>query len=120
MTTQQIKQRLLFIIEDANRLIQHIESGNSMQDPTAFADSGWTHLSNIQIAADSQDTESDQWKSERKHEVAVDFGEDGTMTIAAFATEPEAKAFLHEYSAKHPSRKVFIDTCTYDFFNNNR
>jgi hypothetical protein len=58
--------------------------------------------------------------SERKYEVAVDFGEDGTMTIAAFATEPEAKAFLHEYSAKHPSRKVFIDTCTYDFFNNNR
>jgi hypothetical protein len=64
MTTQQIKQRLLFIIEDANRLMQHIESGNSMDDPTAFADSGWNHLSNIQIAADPEDTESDQWKKE--------------------------------------------------------
>ena len=120
MTTQQIKQRLLFIIEDANRLIEHIESGNSMQDPTAFADSGWTHLSNIQIAADPEDTESDQWKSERKHEVAVDFGEDGTMTIAAFATEEEAQDFMSRYTAQNPTEKVFMDTCTYDFFNNNQ
>lgn len=64
MTTQQIKQRLLFIIEDANRLLNHIESGNAMDEPTTFADNGWTHLSNIQIAADLEDTESNQWKKE--------------------------------------------------------
>jgi hypothetical protein len=64
MTTQQIKQRLLFIIEDANRLLNHIESGKGMEESTAFADSAWTHLSNIQIAADPKDTESEAWKSQ--------------------------------------------------------
>ncbi len=67
MTAQQIAQRLLFIIEDANRLLNHIESGKAMAEPTAFADNGWTHLSNIQIAADLKDTESDTWKGVDSH-----------------------------------------------------
>jgi len=56
----------------------------------------------------------------RKYEVGVDYGEEGTKTIATFMTEQEAKVFMREYSAINPSRKVFIDTCTYDFLNNNQ
>ena len=54
---------------------------------------------------------------EYRHEVAVDYGEDGTMTIAAFTTEDEAKAFMSRYTAQNPTEKLFIDTCTHDFFN---
>lgn len=34
-----------------------------MSEFTGFADDGYTHLSNIQIAADLEDTESDVWKN---------------------------------------------------------
>lgn len=33
-----------------------------MSEFTGFADDGYTHLSNIQIAADLEDAESDVWK----------------------------------------------------------
>lgn len=61
MTTQQIKRRLMFIIEDANKLLQHIEQGKDMSQTTGFADNGWAHISNIQIAADLEDAESEGW-----------------------------------------------------------
>ena len=118
MTTQQIKQRLLFIIEDANRLLNHIESGKAMDEPTAFADSAWTHLSNIQIAADPEDAEPDTWKADCVYEVGIDSGEYGTITIASFTTLADAESFATKYSTKFPSQQVFIDTCTYNFTNN--
>jgi len=62
MTQEQIKRRLLFIIDDASRLLNHLESGKDMSEFTGFADDGYTHLSNIQIAADLEDNESDVWK----------------------------------------------------------
>lgn len=62
MTQEQIKRRLLFIIDDASRLLQHLESGKDMSEFTGFADDGYTHLSNIQIASNLEDTESDAWK----------------------------------------------------------
>ena len=68
MTHEQIKQRLLFIIEDATTLMQHIESGKAMDEPTAFADISWTHLYNIKIAADLQDSEAETWRKQRKQE----------------------------------------------------
>ena len=63
MTQEQIKRRLLFIIDDASRLLNHLESGKDMSEFTGFADDGYTHLSNIQIAADLEDNESDAWKN---------------------------------------------------------
>lgn len=33
-----------------------------MSEFTGFADDGYTHLSNIQIASNLEDTESDAWK----------------------------------------------------------
>jgi hypothetical protein len=62
MTQEQIKRRLLFIIDDASRLLHHLESGKDMSEFTGFADDGYTHLSNIQIASNLEDTESDAWK----------------------------------------------------------
>lgn len=62
MTQEQIKRRLIFIIDDASRLLQHLESGKDMSEFTGFADDGYTHLSNIQIASNLEDTESDAWK----------------------------------------------------------
>jgi hypothetical protein len=62
MNNEQIKRRLLFIIDDASRLLQHLESGKDMSEFTGFADDGYTHLSNIQIASNLDDKESDAWK----------------------------------------------------------
>ena len=117
MTAQQIKQRLLFIIEDANRLLNHIESGKALFEPTDFADCAWTHLSNIQIAADLEDTESDTWKGDCVYEVGLDQGEQGTITIASFTTLADAESYVTKHSANFPSHRVFIDTCTYNFTN---
>jgi len=58
--------------------------------------------------------------TKRKYEVATDHGEEGTMTIAAFETEEEAIAFMKRHQIVHPSINVFVDTCTFDFFNNNQ
>jgi hypothetical protein len=63
MSNEQIKRRLLFIIDDASRLLHHLELGRDMSEFTGFADDGYTHLSNIQIASNLEDTECDAWKN---------------------------------------------------------
>jgi len=62
MNYHEIRRRLLFIIDDASRLLSHLEQGGDMNEFTGFADDGYTHLHNIQIAADLKDTESRAWK----------------------------------------------------------
>ena len=61
MNHNEIRRRLLFIIDDASRLLSHLEQGGDMDEFTGFADDGYTHLYNIQIAADLNDTESKAW-----------------------------------------------------------
>jgi hypothetical protein len=62
MNNHEIRRRLMFIIDDASRLLQHLDSGKDMSEFTGFADDGYTHLSNIQIASNLEDNESDAWK----------------------------------------------------------
>ena len=64
MNNNEIKRRLKFIIVDANRLLSHLERGGDMNEFTDYADNGYTHLSNIQIAADLNDNESGAWQVE--------------------------------------------------------
>ncbi len=84
MTQEQIKRRLLFIIDDASRLLLHLESGKDMSEFTGFADDGYTHLSNIQIAADLEDTESDAWKDIQSMD-----GETMELVTRAFGMEEQ-------------------------------
>jgi hypothetical protein len=62
MNYHEVRRRLLFIIDDASRLLSHLEQAGCMDEFTGFADDGYTHLSNIQIAADLNDTGSHAWK----------------------------------------------------------
>ena len=71
MSNEQIKRRLLFIIDDASRLLHHLELGRDMSEFTGFADDGYTHLSNIQIAADLHDSESDAWNGARQVSMGI-------------------------------------------------
>ena len=63
MNNEQIKRRLTFIMADASHLLQHLNAGKGMDEFTGFADNGHTHLSNIQIASNLEDTECDAWKN---------------------------------------------------------
>lgn len=63
---QELIHRLKMIVEDANILLEHLQGGNSLEDPTRYADSGSIHLSNIQIASDLKDDESLSWNSFKK------------------------------------------------------
>lgn len=60
---KEVIRRLEFIMEDARILLEHLKNGNSLDEPTGYADSGLTHLSNIQIAADLKDEECSTWSS---------------------------------------------------------
>ena len=62
MNNNEIKHRLLCIIEDASRLLKHLERGGKMDEFTGYAANGHTHLSNITIAADLNDNESLAWQ----------------------------------------------------------
>ena len=55
--------RMKMIIDDAQVVIDHIESGKGMNEQSKYADDGWTHISNIEIAIDLGSTESKDWKA---------------------------------------------------------
>tara|TARA_R100000808_G_C2050185_1_gene86077 strand:+ start:245 stop:427 length:183 start_codon:yes stop_codon:yes gene_type:complete len=50
------------IIDDAQVVIDHLESGKYMFEKSKYADNGWTHMSNIEIAIDLGSTECMAWK----------------------------------------------------------
>ena len=50
------------IIDDAQVVIDHLESGKSMDEQTVHADNGWTHISNIEIAIDLNNRDCMVWK----------------------------------------------------------
>lgn len=54
--------RMKMIIDDAQVVIDHLESGKGMNEQSKYADDGWTHISNIEIAIDLGSTESRDWK----------------------------------------------------------
>jgi hypothetical protein len=62
MTKEQIRQRLLFIIDDASRLLVHLERGRDMDEFTGYADQGWTHISNIEASIDFDNKEPEMWR----------------------------------------------------------
>jgi len=55
--------RMKMIIDDAQVVIDHLESGKGMNEQSKYADDGWTHISNIEIAIDLGSTESRDWKA---------------------------------------------------------
>ena len=55
--------RMKMIIDDAQVVIDHLESGKGMNEQSKYADDGWTHISNIEIAIDLGSTESMDWKA---------------------------------------------------------
>ena len=54
--------RMKMIIDDAQVIIDHLESGKDMNEQTIHADDAWTHMSNIEIAIDLGSTECMTWK----------------------------------------------------------
>ena len=54
--------RMKMIIDDAQVVIDHLESGKGMNEQSKCADDAWTHISNIEIAIDLGSTESREWK----------------------------------------------------------
>ncbi len=54
--------RMKMIIDDAKVVIDHLESGKGMNEQSEYADDGWTHISNIEIAIDLESAESKEWK----------------------------------------------------------
>ena len=84
MNYHEVRRRLLFIIDDASRLLSHLEQAGDMDEFTGFADDGYTHLSNIQIAADLNDTESHAWKDVHSMD-----GETMELIIRAFRMEEQ-------------------------------
>ena len=54
--------RMKMIIDDAQVVIDHLESGKDMSEQTIHADDAWTHISNIEIAIDLGSTECMAWK----------------------------------------------------------
>ena len=54
--------RMKMIIDDAQVVIDHLESGKGMNEQSKCADNGWTPISNIAIAIDLGSTESREWK----------------------------------------------------------
>ena len=57
-----IIHRMKMIIDDAQVIIDHLESGKGMNEQTKCADDGYTHLSNIEIAIDLENKECIAWK----------------------------------------------------------
>jgi hypothetical protein len=95
MNYYEIRRRLLFIIDDASRLLSHLEQAGDMDEFTGFADSGYTHLSNIQIAADLNDTESNVWKDVHSMD-----GETMELIIGAFNMKEQMLRQLALQSSK--------------------
>ena len=60
------------------------------------------------------------FKFKKIYEVGIDNDDEGTQTLADFTSEKDAKNFLYEYQLKHPKAKLFIDSATTDFMNENK
>jgi len=54
--------RMKMIVDDAQVIIDHLESGKSLTDTTKCSDSIYVHLSNIEIAVDLKSKESLTWR----------------------------------------------------------
>ena len=54
--------RMKMIIDDAQVVIDHLESGKGMDEQTVHADNGWTHISNIEIAIDLNNRDCMVWR----------------------------------------------------------
>jgi len=63
---EEIVHRMKMIIEDAQKIIIHLNEGKSLEDQARDADDGYTYFSNILIAADLNDLESLSW-GKRNH-----------------------------------------------------
>jgi hypothetical protein len=62
---QQLEHRLAMIQDDLNKVREFIsehELGELFYKPSKYADWGWTHLNNIEIACDINTDESLTWK----------------------------------------------------------
>ena len=62
MKREDLTHRMKMIIDDAQVVIDHLESGKSMDEQTVHADNGWTHISNIEIAIDLNNRDCMVWK----------------------------------------------------------
>ena len=62
MKREDLIHRMKMIIDDAQVVIDHLESGKSMYEKTIHAADAWTHISNIEIAIDLGSTECMEWK----------------------------------------------------------
>lgn len=62
---QQLEHRLAMILDDLNKVREFIaehQLGELFYKPSKYADWGWTHLNNIEIACDLKSDESLSWK----------------------------------------------------------
>ncbi len=62
MKREDLIHRMKMIIDDAQVVIDHLESGKDMSEQSKYADDGWTHISNIEIAIDLGSAECMAWK----------------------------------------------------------
>ena len=62
MKREDLIHRMKMIIDDAQVVIDHLESGKGMYEQTIHSDDAWTHISNIEIAIDLGSTECMAWK----------------------------------------------------------
>ena len=62
MKREDLIHRMKMIIDDAQVVIDHLESGKGMNEQTIHSDDAWTHISNIEKAIDLGSTEWMQWK----------------------------------------------------------
>ena len=62
MKREDLIHRMKLIIDDAQVVIDHLESGKGMDEQTIHSDDAWTHISNIEIAIDLGSTECMEWK----------------------------------------------------------
>ena len=64
---EEIVHRMKMIIEDAEKIIEHLNEGKSLKDQARYADDGYTYFSNMLIAMDLNDLESLSWGKKCNH-----------------------------------------------------
>lgn len=58
-----LKKRMKHVIEDAGAVLSHLMDDKSLDELTDYGVKIHTHLDNITIACDLNDTESEAWKT---------------------------------------------------------
>ena len=61
-TREDLIHRMKMIIDDAQVVIDHLESGKGMYEQTIHSDDAWTHISNIEIAIGLSNRDCMVWK----------------------------------------------------------